>query len=518
MIMTTEHIIIMGLVALLFGGGLGWMVHHLQTRAQARAAGNLMEATRKEAEAILRDARLSAQEEYIKARASFEKETKERREQIAEAERRMIQRETNLDRKVDLLDRKTDDVTRKEQQVTERARELHKLQSELDELKRLSQQELQRIAGMGAEEAKRALLKRVEEEVQAEASAMTSRIVEAARTRADEEARRLVTIAIERLASSQVQAVTSCTMTLPNDEMKGRIIGREGRNIRAFEAATGINVLIDDTPHAVVLSGFDPVRREVARQTLERLVEHGRINPARIEEEVVAVTKELDEMIYRAGDDAVVQLGLQAVNPEIIKLLGRLKYRHSFAQNVLDHSIEVGHIEGLMAAELGLDQQIGKRVGLFHDIGKSVDHEVEGAHALIGGDLLKKYGEPEVVWRAVASHHHEVEPVTIYGILANAADAISAARPGARSENIELYLQRLEKLESIACSFRGVDKCYALQAGREIRVIVEPDQVSDDEALQLARAISKKIQQELQFPGQIKVTVIRETRAIEYAK
>jgi ribonuclease Y len=300
--------------------------------------------------------------------------------------------------------------------------------------------------------------------------------------------------------------------------MKGRIIGREGRNIRAFEAATGINVLIDDTPQAVVLSGFDPVRREIAKQTLERLIADGRINPSRIEEEVVAVTKELDEMIRRAGDDAVFQLGLAPVHPEIVKLLGRLHYRHSFAQNVLDHSIEVGHIEGLMAVELGLDQQIAKRVGLFHDIGKSVDHEVEGAHAIIGGDLLKKYGEPEAVWQGVACHHHEVEPLTIYGMLANSADAISAARPGARSESVELYVERLEKLEAIAHSFRGVEKCYAMQAGREIRVIVEPREVNDDDALQLARAISRKIQQDLQFPGQIKVTVIRETRAIEYAK
>jgi ribonuclease Y len=507
-----------GLVALLLGGGLGWALRHLQVRAQKRAAGDLMDATRKEAENILREARLNAQDELIKMRETFEKESRERREQVTEAERRLIQRETNLDRKVDLLEHKSEDLARKEQHVAEREKELHRLQSELDELRRLSRQELQRIAGMSADDAKRMLMRSVEDEVQGEASALSRRIIEDAKANADREARRTVTIAIERLASSHTQTVTSCTVALPSDDMKGRIIGREGRNIRAFESATGINVLIDDTPQAVVLSGFDPVRREIARQTLERLIVDGRINPSRIEEEVVAVTKELDDMIMRAGDDAVFQLGLAPVHPEIVKLLGRLHYRHSFAQNVLDHCIEVGHIEGLMAVELGLDQQIAKRVGLLHDIGKSVDHEVEGAHAIIGGDLLKKYGEPEEVWQGVACHHHEVEPLTIYGMLANAADAISAARPGARSESIELYVERLEKLETIARSFRGVEKCYAMQAGREIRVIVEPREVSDDDAFQLARAICRKIQQELQFPGQIKVNVIRETRAVEYAK
>jgi ribonuclease Y len=510
--------LIVGLAALGVGGALGWVVRHFQAQARKRTAGDLLDAARKEAENIVREARLAAQDELIKMRESFDKESRERRDQATEAERRLIQRESNLDRKVDLLDRKTDEVTRREHHVAERDRELHKLQGELDELKRLTQQELQRVAGMTAEDAKRTLLRTVEDDVQAEAAAITRRILEDSKARADQEARRTVTIAIERIASRHTQTVTSCTVTLPSDDMKGRIIGREGRNIRAFEAATGINVLIDDTPQAVVLSGFDPVRREIAKQTLERLIADGRINPSRIEEEVVAVTKELDEMIRRAGDDAVFQLGLAPVHPEIVKLLGRLHYRHSFAQNVLDHSIEVGHIEGLMAVELGLDQQIAKRVGLFHDIGKSVDHEVEGAHAIIGGDLLKKYGEPEAVWQGVACHHHEVEPLTIYGMLANSADAISAARPGARSESVELYVERLEKLEAIAHSFRGVEKCYAMQAGREIRVIVEPREVNDDDALQLARAISRKIQQDLQFPGQIKVTVIRETRAIEYAK
>lgn len=507
-----------GLVALLIGAVIGWVLSRLKASADAKAAIQDLEAARKEAATVLREARVTAQDEVHKARDLFEKETKERRQELGEMEKRVMQRETNLDRKVDMLDRKTEEVTRKEKQVVEREAELHKIQSELDELKRLSQQELQRVAGMSAEEAKKTLLARLEDDVRSEAGALTRRILDDAKLNADNEAKRVITTAIERFAAGHVQSATCCTVTLPTEEMKGRIIGREGRNIRAFEAATGVNVLIDDTPQAVVLSGFDPVRRELARRTMERLVADGRINPARIEEEVGKVNVEIEETIRKAGEDAVYMLGLSRVHPELIKLLGRLKFRHSFAQNVLDHSVEVAHIEGLMAAELGLNQQTAKRVGLFHDIGKAVDHEVEGSHAIIGAELLRKYGEPDEISQGVASHHHEVEPLTLYGILAGAADAISASRPGARSESMELYLQRLEKLEGIANGFRGVEKSYALQAGREIRVIVEPANISDDEAAQLARSIGKKIEQELQYPGQIKVTVVRETRAVEYAK
>lgn len=509
---------IIGLLALVVGAAVGWVASLLKTRADAKTAGNAVEAARREAEEIKRAARLAGHEEAARARELFEKETKERRQELAEIEKRVMQRDTNLDRKVDLLDRKTEEVTKKESAVGERERELHKLQGELDDLKRLSKQELQRVAGLNAEDAKKMFLAQLEDELRAESGALARRILDDAKQNAEREAKRVITTAIERCASNHVQTVTTCTLTLPNEEMKGRIIGREGRNIRAFEAATGINVLIDDTPQAVVLSGFDPVRRELARQTMERLIADGRINPARIEEEVVKVKEEMESVIRQAGEDAVFQLGLQKVHPEIIKVLGRLKFRHSFAQNVLEHSIEVGHIEGLIAAELGLNQPIAKRVGLFHDIGKAVDHEVEGSHAIIGADLLKKYGEPEEVYQGVACHHHEVEPLTVYGILAGASDAISASRPGARSESMELYLQRLEKLETTANSFRGVEKSFALQAGREIRVLVEPAQISDDEAVKLARDISKKIEQELQYPGQIRVTVVREMRAVEYAK
>ena len=508
--------IVVGVVALL-AGAIVWAFSRAKTRAEAETAGGLPGTARREAETVLREARLAAQDELFKARETFEKETKERRQELTEFEKRVLAREAVLDRKTESSERKAEELARKDAQVAEREKELRKLQTELDELKQLSLQELQRIGGLSAEDAKKLLLVRMEEEARAEGGAVGRRILEEAKRNAEREAKRVITISIERCASNHVQTATSCTIALPNEEMKGRIIGREGRNIRAFEAATGINVLIDDTPQVVVLSGFDPVRREVARRTLDRLIADGRINPARIEEEVVKVTEELQTAIRQAGDEAVVKLGLHAVHPDLVNTLGRLKFRHSFAQNVLDHCIEVGQIAGSMAAELGLDQQLAKRIGLFHDIGKAMDHEVEGSHAIIGGDLLKKYGEPQEVWQAVACHHHEVEPTT-YGMLISAADAISASRPGARSESMELYLQRLEKLEALANSFSGVEKSYAMQAGREIRVIVEPSKLGDDGAAQLACDITKKIEQELQYPGQIRVTVVRETRAVEFAK
>ena len=505
-------------IALIVGLTLGWLISRRRAQTQARVAGGIVEAARRDAEDMLREARLKTQDEVFKGREQFEAETRDRRQELSEMEKRLLQREANLDRKVDLFERKVEEVAKREIRVMDRENELHRIQSEIDELKRLTQQELQRVSGLSSDDARRHLLGRLEEDIRAEGAAMARRILEDAKHEAEREAKRTITTAIERCAANHVQTITSCTISLPNEEMKGRIIGREGRNIRAFEAATGINVVIDDTPQAVVLSGFDPVRRELARQTLERLIADGRINPARIEEEVGKVGGELEELIHKAGEDAVLRLGLQRVHPEVIKLLGRLKFRHSFTQNVLDHSIEVAEIEGMMAAELGFNQQIAKRVGLFHDIGKAVDHEVQGSHATIGAQLLRKYGEPEEVWLGVACHHHEVEPMTVYGVLTSAADAISASRPGARSESVELYVQRLEKLEALANAFKGVDKSYALQAGREIRVFVQPAAVDDAGALQLARDISKKIEQELQYPGQVKVTVVRETRAVEYAK
>jgi ribonuclease Y len=510
--------IIEGIGALLLGVAVGWIISRLKAKSDAKAAGNIVENARREADALGREARLKAQDELFKSREAGEKEARDRRQELVEAEKRLAQRESSLERRSEQVDEKLERVTKQELHLGDREKKLRKLQEELDELKRLSQRELQRISGLGIEDAKKQLLTQIEDEVREDAGALARRILEEAKLNADREAKRVITNAIERVAASHVQSATSCTLTLPNEDMKGRIIGREGRNIRAFEAATGINVLIDDTPQAVVLSGFDPVRREIARVTLERLVADGRINPARIEEEVAKAQAEMNEQIQKSGEDAVFQLGLSKVHPEVMKLLGRLRFRHSFAQNVLDHSIEVARIEGMLAAELGLDQQVAKRVGLFHDIGKAVDHEMEGSHAIVGADLLKRFGEPEEICQGVACHHHEVEPLTVYGVLCSAADAVSASRPGARSESMELYLQRLEKLETLANGFPGVEKSYALQAGREIRVLVEPTKVSDEEALHLARSISKRVEQELQYPGQIKVTVIREMRAVEYAK
>ena len=510
--------IIINLLALLMGAAVSGLLLWRKLCTDATHAGNIVASARREADGIIRDATVRTQELLPKAREDFDVEARTRRQELGESEKQLLQRENNLDRKVEWLDRKTEEIAKKESIVGEREKELHKLQGELDELKRLSQLELQRQAGLTSEQAKMLLLQRVEDGVREDAGILTHRILEKTKANADREARRVISIAVERCAANHIQTSTSCSVTLQNDEMKGRIIGREGRNIRAFEAVTGVNIVIDDTPQVVALSGFDPVRRELARQTLERLVADGRINPARIEEEAGKVREELETSISKSGEEAVFQLGVPKVHPELIKLLGRLKFRHSFAQNVLDHSIEVAKLEGMMSAEMGLSQPLAKRIGLFHDIGKAVDHDTEGAHAAIGAALLCKYGEPEEVVQGVASHHNEVEPVTVCGILTSAADAISASRPGARSESMELYLQRLEKLETVANGFAGVEKSYALLAGREIRVFVEPGQINDSEATLLARNISHKIEQELQYPGQIKVTVVRETRCVECAK
>jgi ribonucrease Y len=347
---------------------------------------------------------------------------------------------------------------------------------------------------------------------------LTRRILEEAKSRAEDKARQIISVAIQRYASDHTFANSTATLILPNDEIKGRIIGREGRNIRAFEAATGVTILVDDTPGAVVVSGFDPVRREIARESMSRLIQDGRIHPTRIEEVVAAVTQEMDETIVRLGDEAVVKAGLPPMHPEIVKLLGRLHFRHSYAQNILDHSVEVAHLMGLMAAELGVDVTQAKRAGLLHDIGKAVNHEIEGPHAVVGADIIKRYGEAEPVVNGVASHHNDVPPVGPLGILVSAADAISASRPGARSESTATYLKRIEDLEKIASTLPGVEKSFAVQAGRELRVFVQPDRVNDEEAFALARNIASKIQNELQYPGQIKVTVIRETRCVEVAK
>ena len=506
----------------LVGIAAGYFVHailtKLKTASAVKEAHLTLAGAKRDAEVIRKDAELKARDEVLRARESFENEIKSRRQEIVVLEERVSARETNLDRKVGMLDKKEMALDDKIADLEKQQGALKARDQELEGLFKQARERLQQVASMSQDEARKILMHQVEDELKHETGALIRRSQDEAKETSEKDARRIVTIAIERYAADTVGEITTSTVNLPNDEMKGRIIGREGRNIRALEAATGVNILIDDTPEVVVISGFDPMRREVARLALERLMSDGRIHPSRIEEIVAKVQEELQETIMAAGEAAIYELGLQGVDPELVRTLGRLKYRHSFAQNVLQHSIDMAYLMAMMANELGLDPMIAKRVGLFHDIGKALDHSIEGSHAVIGGDLLRKHGEVAVVYNAVAAHHGEVEAESLYSILASSADAISASRPGARSETTEIYLKRLEKLEAIANSFRGVEKSYAMQAGREIRVIVEPGKIDDNEAMQMARNISKQIEQELEYPGQIKVTVVRETRCVEYAR
>lgn len=507
-----------GLCGIVIGYGGHAVTARLKTVYAMRNARQVTEDARRESEALLREAKLQAKDELIKIREQFEVDSRERRQELMAYEERITQRETNLDRKLAMLDKKDEVLEAKLQAVEQKKLDLDHRAQELDGLFEEERNRLLAVSEMGRDEARHILMEKLEEDLRSETGGLIRRRHEEAEETAEREARRIITLAVERYAADQVNDITTSTVLLPNDEMKGRIIGKEGRNIRSLEAATGVNLLIDDTPEVVVISGFDPLRREIARMTLERLISDGRINPARIEEVVEKVQSEIDETTRKAGEDAVYELSLRSVAPEIVRTLGRLKYRHSYSQNVLQHSIEVGHLMGNMAGELGLDVQLARRIGLFHDIGKALDHQVEGGHAIIGADLLKRHGEDAVVCNAVAAHHHEVEGESIFVPLVIAADAMTASRPGARSETTDLYIQRLEKLETIANSFRGVVKSFAIQAGREIRVIVEPSKIDDHEAMQMARNISKQVEHELQYPGQIKVTVVRETRCVEYAR
>ena len=501
---------------------LGFYAHMIFAKAKASAAEKnaqmILDDARKNAEVIQREANIQAKDAVIKAREAFEQEIKTRRQEQIALEERFSQREANLERKVAMLDKKELSLDQKTEELEGKKAQLTQRETELDALREEQRAKLQMISAMSQDDAKKLLMQQLESELKAEAAALIRRCHEEAKRQSEKEAREIITTAIERYAAPQVNEVTTSTVALPNEDMKGRIIGREGRNIRTLEAATGVNILIDDTPEVVVISGFDPLRREVARLALERLMADGRIHPSRIEEVVTKIQEEIEETIRKAGEDAIYELGIQKVAPELVRTLGRLKFRHSFSQNVLQHSIEMAHLMGLMASELGLDPHIAKRVGLFHDIGKAIDHQVEGGHAIIGADLMKRYGEAPVVYNAVAAHHGDVQPESLYAGLATAADAITAARPGARSETTAVYLKRLEKLEEISNSYRGVSKSYAMQAGREIRVIVEPSKIDDNEAVQMARNISKQIEQEMEYPGQIKVTVVRETRCVEYAR
>ena len=476
-----------------------------------KMADDIIDKANKEAETLQKEKLLEAKEEIHKWRNEAEKENKERRIEVQRFEKRIIQKEEVLDKKLQTLENK-------EYVLNDKLKKIDKKEEQIEAIKVQQLEKLESISGITSDKAKEIILTNAERDVRREMSIMIKEIESQAKEEADKKSREIIGYAIQKCAADHVAETTVTVVNLPNDEMKGRIIGREGRNIRTLETLTGIDLIIDDTPEAVILSGFDPIRREVARIALEKLIADGRIHPARIEEMVEKARKEVDNIIKEYGEQAAFETGVHGLHPELIRLLGRLNYRTSYGQNVLKHSIEVAHIAGIMAAEIGADVKLAKRAGLLHDIGKSVDHEMEGTHVEIGMDLLRRYKESKDVIHAMSTHHGDYEPQTIEAVLVTAADAISAARPGARRETLEAYIKRLEKLEEIANSYEGVDKSFAIQAGREIRIMVKPENVSDEDIHLLARDMTKRIEDELEYPGQIKVSIIRETRAIEYAK
>lgn len=481
-------------------------------------AQKILEDARKEAETVKKEAHLSAKEVIYQLKFEAEKEIKEKTKEISYQEKRLRQKEEILDRKIEQVEKKETELHKREKEIASKEKFLQEKENHYNKLIAEQQQLLEKIAGMKEEEAKQELFKKIEEESRFEAARLIKRIEDEAKQEADKKAKEILSLAVQRYASDYVVDATVTAVSLPNDEMKGRIIGREGRNIRAFESLTGVDLVVDDTPELVILSSFDPIKREIARIALERLIIDGRIHPARIEEVVEKARRDVDIAIREEGEKAVFELGLSGIHPEIIKLIGRLKYRTSYGQNVLQHSKEVAWLSGIMAGELGANIKLAKRAGLLHDIGKAVDHEMEGSHQEIGAMLAKKYGEGEEIINAILSHHEDVEFNCVESALVAAADALSAARPGVRRETIESYIKRLTKLEELAMSFQGVQNCYAIQAGREVRLIVRPDIVTDEECAFIARELSRRIEQELSYPGQIKVTVIRESRYIEYAK
>jgi conserved hypothetical protein YmdA/YtgF len=509
------EIIVISVGVGIVGGAAGYLVRKNIAEGKVataeETANRIVQEAEKTGEAKKKESLLEAKEEIHRLRTEMERENKERRAELQKSERRLVQKEENLDKKLDSYEKK-------EENLIEQTSKLRDSQDRIEELYLKQRNELERVSGLTSDDAKRELLSNVEVEVKHDTAKLIKDLEQQAKDEADNKAREIISMAIQRCAADHVAETTVSVVALPNDEMKGRIIGREGRNIRTLETLTGIDLIIDDTPEAVIVSGFDPVRREIARTALEKLINDGRIHPARIEEMVEKAQKEIEQKIKDAGEQATFDTGVHGVHPEIIKLLGRLRYRTSYGQNVLKHSTEVAHLAGLMAAELGVDVTMAKRAGLLHDIGKAVDHEMEGSHVELGAEVAKRYHESAIVINAIESHHGDVEPTSVEAVLVAAADAISAARPGARRETLETYLKRLTRLEEISESFEGVEKCYAVQAGREIRIMVKPDKIDDDEAVLLARNVAKKIEEEMEYPGQIKVIIVRETRAVDYAK
>ncbi|MCP4645678.1 MAG: ribonuclease Y [bacterium] len=507
--------ILAGIILTIIGGRIAGK--SISGRARRDAAQSLSDAER-EAAAIIKEARTALKEERIELRAKLEQEAREQRKELVALEKRILAKEESVDKRVEVIDGKASELASQERELVKRETTIDSRRKELDTIVADQTVRLENISGMSAEQAKTELFSQLETEVRRETAHRLKRIEDEMTESAHKKAQWIIGQAIQRCAADHVAETAVSVVALPSDEMKGRIIGREGRNIRALEGATGINVIIDDTPEAVILSGFDPIRRQIARITLERLIQDGRIHPARIEEVAQKVSDEMAQTIRELGEQASLEVDVHGLHAEVIKLLGRLHYRTSYGQNVLQHAKEVCHLAGLMAAELGINIQEAKRAAFIHDIGKAVSHEVEGSHAIIGRDLAKRYGEKEIITNAIGAHHNEAEPVSVIAVLVQAADALSAARPGARRETVDAYIKRLEQLEDIADSFPGVEKSYALQAGREIRLAVCPDRVNDAEARQLARDVARKVEEEMTYPGQIQVTVIRETRAVDTAK